>query len=122
MQLFPLSEVVAFALLAGAAVAAVQALTSWGRSRFRFLIAGVATTAAFTAWNLTLNATHAVEFNTDAPVIPLSWADAGSGVLTFTIVALVFGLVSERDGTAGSIVRAAALAGLMATLVDLFVL
>jgi hypothetical protein len=32
------------------------------------------------AWHLLLNATHATEFDVDAPIIALSWEDVGSGV------------------------------------------
>jgi len=40
---------------------------SESRSHGRFLAAGLATTAGFIAWNLTLNATHAAGFNTECP-------------------------------------------------------
>ena len=75
------------------------------------------------AWNLTLNATRAVpNFNVDAPVIPLSWADAGSGVFACLVTVLVLGLITDRDQPAGRIVGAAAIAGAVAIVLDLFVL
>jgi hypothetical protein len=87
------------------------------------LTAGVATTIGFTLWNLTLNATQAVpNFDVDAPVIGLSWADAGSGVLAFLVTALVLGLVTDRGEPAYRVVGAAAIAGLVAMALDLFVL
>jgi len=87
----------------------------------RWLLAGLATTAGFAAWNLTLDATHARGFNTDAPLIALSWADAGSGVLAFALAAAALALVARRE-PAGRVVGAAATAGLVAAIVDIFVL
>lgn len=110
-------DAAAAGLLAGAAVAALR----WGRRRWRFALAALATFAGFVGWNLTLNATHAGGFNTDAPVIALSWADAGSGVLAFVVTAAVLAL-AERAEPASRVVGAAALAGLAAAFVDLFVL
>ena len=69
-----------------------------------------------------MNATNGRNFNVDAPVIGLSWADAGSGVLAFVATALFLGLVRERGEPAGRVIGAATIAGLLATLVDLFVL
>ncbi len=71
---------------------------------------------------MTLNATNATGFNVDAPIIPLSWADVGSGVLAFTATALVLGLVAERPEPAQHVVGAAGIAGLVAVALDLFVL
>lgn len=122
MPLFPVGQVIAFGALAGVAAGLVLALGSWGRRRGRFLVSGVATSLGFIAWNLTLNATHATEFDTDAPFFPISWQDAGSGILAFTVVALTLGLLTERRQPASRVVGAAALAGLAAILVDLFVL
>ena len=120
-QLFSVRVIVvdaaAAAVLAGAVVAALR----WGRQRWRFALAALATFAGFVAWNLTVNATHARGFNTDAPVVALSWADAGSGVLTFVVAAGVLAL-AERAEPASRVVGAAALAGLAAAFVDLFVL
>ena len=82
----------------------------------------MATTVGFIAWNLTLNATDATGFNVDAPIIPLSWADAGSGVLAFACTALVLGLIAEPREPARRVVGAAAIAGLAAIVLDLFVL
>jgi hypothetical protein len=59
----------------------------WSRQQARFVLAALATPAGFIAWNLTLDATHAAGFNTDAPGIAVSWADAGSGVLVFVVAA-----------------------------------
>ena len=121
--MFAVQEVLAFALLAGVLAAAVLFFTwRWTRQRSRYIVAGVATTLGFAAWNFTLNATNATGFNVDAPVIPLSWADVGSGVLSFTATALVLGLVTEQGESARHVVGAAAIAGLVAIALDLFVL
>jgi len=95
----------------------------WTRANRRFVVGGVTSTIGFALWNLTLNATAAVpSFNVDAPVIPLSWADAGSGVFACLVTALVLGLLTDRNEPAGRVVGAAAIAGLVAIGLDLFVL
>jgi hypothetical protein len=120
--MFAVRDIVVFALVAGALAALALALWPWARCRGRCAIAGVATSVGFIAWNLVLNATNGRNFNVDAPVIGLSWADAGSGVLAFVAAALALGLVSDRQQPAGRVVGAAALAGVVALGVDLFVL
>jgi hypothetical protein len=86
------------------------------------VVAGLAATVGFAAWNLTLNATHATGFNVDAPIVGVSRADAGSGILAFTVTALVLGLVAARNEMAGLVEGAASVAGVIALLVDLFML
>ena len=122
--MFALRDIVLFAVVAGVLAAAVLwAAWRWARQNRRFIVAGVTTAVGFAIWNLTLNATEAVpSFNVDAPVIPLSWADAGSGVFACLVTALVLGLVTDRDQPAFRVVGAAAIAGLVATALDLFVL
>jgi hypothetical protein len=120
--MFAVRDIIAFAIVAGLLAAAILAAWPWARRRGRFAVAGVTTTLGFVAWNLTLNAADATGFNVDAPIIPLSWADAGSGVLAFTVSALVLGLLTERDEPARRVVGAAAIAGVAAIVVDLFVL
>jgi len=120
--MFAVRDIVIFALVAGVLAAAILAAWPWARRHGRFAVAGVTTAVGFIAWNLTLNATDATGFNVDAPIIPLSWADAGSGVLAFVATALVLGLFTERGEPASRVVGAAALAGLVAIIVDLFVL
>jgi hypothetical protein len=83
----------------------------------------VTTFLGFLAWNLTLNATNAVpNFDVDAPIIRLSWADAGSGVLACFVTVLVLGLVTDREEPALRVVGTAAIAGAVAIGLDLFVL
>jgi len=119
--MFAVRDIVIYALLSGVAAALVLATLPWTRQHRRWLLAGLATTAGFAAWNLTLDATHARGFNTDAPLIALSWADAGSGVLAFALAAAALALVARRE-PAGRVVGAAATAGLVAAIVDIFVL
>jgi riboflavin transporter FmnP len=122
--MFALQDIVLFAVIAGLLSAAVLwAIWPWSRAKRRFVIAGVASTIGFAAWNLTLNATQAVpNFDVDAPVVRISWADAGSGVFACLVTVLVLGLVTERDQPANRVVGAAAIAGLVAIVLDLFVL
>ncbi|HEY3060172.1 MAG TPA: hypothetical protein VGL99_14520 [Chloroflexota bacterium] len=122
--MFALQDILVFAVLAGVLSAAVLwAAWPWSRAKRRFMTAGVTSTVGFALWNLTLNATQAVpNFDVDAPVIRLSWADAGSGVCACLVTALVLGLVTDRDQPAGRVVGAAAIAGLVAIGLDLFVL
>src|SRR4051812_28618075 len=119
--MFAVRDVLIFGVAAGLLAGAALALWPWARRPRRFVVGGLSTGLRFIVWNLTLNATDATGFNVDAPLIPLSWADAGSGVLAFTVTALVLGLIVERQEPAGRVVGAAALAGLMAMLLDLFV-
>jgi hypothetical protein len=122
--MFALSDIAIFAVVAGVLTAAVLWFAwRWSRADRRFIVAGATSAVGFALWNLTLNATGAVpNFNVDAPVIPLSWADVGSGVLAGLLTALVLGLVTDRDQPAGRVVGAAAIAGLVAVGLDLFVL
>ena len=122
LPMFPISDILLFAVLAGLLAAAALAAWPWSRRPRRYGLGGLTTTLGFIAWNLTLNATDAVGFNVDAPLIGLSWADAGSGVLAFVVTGLLFGLLTERREPAGRVVGAAAIAGLVAMIVDLFVL
>ena len=120
--MFEVRDILIFSVLAGVLSAGALAAWSWARRPSRFGLAGLTTALGFAAWNVTLNATDARGFNVDAPVIPLSWADVGSGILAFAVTALVLGLITERHEPAGRIVGAAAIAGLVAMLLDLFVL
>src|SRR4051794_15517683 len=120
--MFAVRDLVIFSILAGILAGGALSTRPWGRDHARNLVTGVTTMIGFAAWNFTLNATNAAGFNVDAPVIPLSWADVGSGVLSFTVTALVLGLVRERHEPAARVIGAAAIAGGMAILLDLFVL
>ncbi|MHB8671203.1 MAG: hypothetical protein ACYDAD_11725 [Acidimicrobiales bacterium] len=120
--MFAWDSVVGFAVLAGVLAAAASAATGWARTGYRWAVAGSATTAGFGAWYAVLNATHAAGFNTDAPIVGLSWADGGSGVFAFVVAALALGLWAEPDQPARRVIACAALAGAVAAGLDLFVL
>jgi hypothetical protein len=109
------------AVAAGLLTAAVLAAWPWARSRRRFAVAGVATLLSWIAWHLLLNATGASGFDVDAPVIRVSWEDAGSGVLALFATVVVFGLVTERREPAVRVVGAAEIAGLVGMVLDVFV-
>ena len=121
-MIFAVQDILISASMAAVLVAAVLALWPWARQRGRFVLAGGATFVGFIAWNVTLDLTNATGFNVDAPIIRLSWQDAGSGVLTFTAAALALGLLTERHEPSGRVVGAAAIAGLVSMVFDIFVL
>ena len=118
---FEPNEILWTAALATAVVTAVFAVRPATRTPPRLIAAAVGTLSGWLAWNFTLHATHATQFDTDAPVIGVSWADAGSGVLVFVAVALL-GLIVDRDQPAGRVIGMAATAGIAALIVDIFVL
>ncbi len=121
-MMFEVRDIVIFGIVAGLLASVALYFWRWSRERRRFLVAGVSTSVGFIVWNLTLNATNATGFNIDAPVIFLSWAGVGSGIFAFAVNALVLGLVMERSEPAARVVGAAAIAGLIAIALDLFVL
>jgi len=121
MVMFAARDIIVDGIIAGALAAAAVAAWPWGRARGRFAVAGVATLLGWLAWNFTLNHTNATGFNVDAPVVRVSWADAGSGVLAFAAAVLALGLLERRE-PAGRVLGAAAIAGLVALVVDIFVL
>ena len=94
--MFATDDIVVAAVVTGLLAAAALFAWPWGRARFRFAVGGVTTALGFAAWNFTLNHTNGVGFDVDAPVVRVSWQDAGSAVLAFAATALVLGLVAER--------------------------
>ncbi len=108
-------------VIAGVLAAAALAVWPWARFRGRLAVAGIATLVSWIGWHLLLDATHATGFDVDAPVIGLSWEDVGSGVVALFLVALIFGLITERREPASRVVGAASIAGLVAMIFDLFV-
>jgi hypothetical protein len=109
------------AIVAGVLTAAALAAWPWARFRRRFLVAGITTLISWIAWHLLLNATGALGFDVDAPLIRVSWEDVGSGVVALFATVVVFGLGTERREAAVRVVGAAAIAGLVATILDVFV-
>ena len=120
--LFEPGEIAWTGALAAIVATAVFASRPATRTRARMLTAAFGTLAGGFAWNFTLHATHATGFDTDAPFVRVSWADAGSGVLVFVAIALLLGLIIDRDQPAGRVVGIAATAGIAALIVDIFVL
>ena len=103
--MFTVQEIIVSALIAGVLAAAVVLAWPLARRPHRFGRAGPTTALGFMAWNFTLNAANATGFNVDAPIIGLSWQDAGSGVLALAATALALGLIAERDEPAGWLAR-----------------
>ncbi|HLM50839.1 MAG TPA: hypothetical protein VK279_09855 [Solirubrobacteraceae bacterium] len=120
-SLFSFGEIAGFgaaaALLSGAALYALP----WARQRGRFAVGAASTFVGCVAWNLVLSENDAASLDIDAPVIPFSWQDVGSGVATFLFAALTLSVLDRRE-PAGQVVGAAVLAGLVATVFDLFAL
>jgi hypothetical protein len=86
------------------------------------LAGGVATVAGAVAWNAILRAAHGEQFFTDAPVVilPASWQDTGSGVFALAVASLLLGLVVLPSAPARRVVGYAAVCGLVAFLVDVY--
>lgn len=122
ITVFEPSEILWTAALATAVVTAVFAVRPATRTPPRLVAAAAGTLGGWLAWNFTLHATHATGFDTDAPAVKVSWADAGSGILVFVAVALVLGLCVDRDQPAASVIGMAATASIAALIVDIFVL
>jgi hypothetical protein len=110
----------------GAALSALGAalLTALVRPRRPTVIvtAAVGAFAGPLAWNAILHATAADSFFVDAPiaVLPASWQDTGSGVFAIAATALALGLGPLAAGTGRRVAALAALAGLAAFLVDVY--
>src|SRR5215212_1978181 len=119
--MYDASVTYASAIVAGVLAAAALAAWPWARLRRRFAIAGITTLVSWIAWHLLLNATGASGFDVDAPIIRVSWEDAGSGVVTLFATVVLFGLVTERRERASRVVGAAAIVGLVALILDVFV-
>jgi len=119
--MYSLSTSIVFGLLGGVLVGAILAASwPWTRSRGRFAIAAGATAVTFVAWRLVLGGANATGLNVDAPLIGVSWEDVGSGILAGTATAMVLGLVVDRQESARRVVGAAALAGVITLIYDIF--
>jgi len=106
------------AVLAGAVVA----VAAGGFRVLAGLGAAIGAAAGPIAWNAILRATHADQFFTDAPiaVLPASWQDTGSGVFAVAATALLLGLGPLGTQPARRTVALAALAGVVAFAVDVY--
>jgi hypothetical protein len=121
--MFPLSDIFLYAGVSALVVVIGLSLWKWSRQHYRFITASLATFLGFAAWNVLQSNTGADQaLNIDWSVFPLSWSDVGSGVAAFAFAALALGLLTEREQPAWRVMTAAAMAGALATLVDLFVL
>src|SRR5437867_4041390 len=118
---FATRDILIFAVIAGLMGAGALLWWPWSRQRGRWAIVGAGVILGFAAWNFTLNEANGTGFNVDAPIVGVSWADAGSGVLAFSAATLLLSLW-ERDEPAAYVVGAAVIGGLVALLVDIFVL
>jgi hypothetical protein len=119
---FEPSEIVWTALVAATIVTAAFAARPATRTLPRLGAAAIGTLSGWLAWNFTLHATHANGFDVDAPFTAVSWQDAGSGVLVFVAVALLLGLITDRDQPGVRVIAMAATAGITALIFDIFVL
>jgi hypothetical protein len=114
-------------MLYGAALSAVLTavlVTLATRPRRAAVIATAAASAfaAPLAWNAILRATHGNQFFTDAPiaVMPASWQDTGSGVFTIALAAVALGLGPQATTPGRRVAITAAIAGLAAFGVDVY--
>jgi hypothetical protein len=120
--MFSVPEVMVSGVVAGVLAGGVLRATTWARQRRRFLVAGVATSVGFIAWNVVLVGANANGINVDIPFTPLSFQDLGSGVVAFAAAVAALGLLLEPNEPARRVVGAAGIAGLVATVFDIFVL
>lgn len=120
--MFAVRDIVFSSIVVGALAAAVLAAWPWAREKITFVVAGVAAMAGMMAWNFVLHWSNTASLNVDAPIIGLSWQDVGSGVWAFLVTALVLGLIVLREEPARRVVGAAGIAGVIAMVVDIFVL
>jgi uncharacterized membrane protein (UPF0136 family) len=104
-------------------LAAALAVASFLRERRRsvLLTAAVAAAAAPLAWDVILRHTGG-RFFVDAPglVFPISWEDTGSGVFATAVSALLLGFGPLRAASGRRVALTAAICGLAALLVDIY--
>jgi hypothetical protein len=110
------------AILSGIVAAGVLALLARPGRLPASVAGGTATAAGAVAWNAILRAAHGDRFFTDAPVVvlPASWQDTGSGVFALAAAALVLGGVALPTLPARRLAAYAAVCGLAAFLVDVY--
>ena len=101
-------------------VVVLAALFPWTRRALRLATVASAAALGIIAWNVALNIGDAAGFNVDSAFLGLSLQDVGSGVLAFVTTTLALGLVIDRAESAGRVVGASAIVGLVTMIVDLF--
>ena len=110
------------AVLSGLLAGGVLALLARPQRLPAALAGGVAAAVGPAVWNAILRAAHGDQFFTDAPlvVLPASWQDTGSGVFAVAASALLLGLVVLPTAPARRVAGHAAVCGLAAFLVDVY--
>jgi hypothetical protein len=110
------------AVLSGAVAGIALAFTARTRRAATSIGGAVATAAGAVAWNAILRAAHGDQFFTDAPlvVLPASWQDTVSGVFALATAAVVLGAQVLPTASARRIAGYAAICGLAAFLVDVY--
>ena len=110
------------AALSGVLAAGVLAFVARPHRLAAAVGGGLATFAGALAWNAILRAAHGDQFFTDAPVavLPASWQDTGSGVFALAAATVVLGAAMLPAVPARRLVGYAAVCGLVAFLVDVY--
>ena len=113
--MFTTRDLLVFALEAAAAVAVTLFVWPWGRRNNRFAVATATTFVAVILWNLVVRRADASGFIREAPGIPVTWQDVGTGAVVLCVTVLTYGLVVEPLEPARKVVGASTLAGVIAT-------
>jgi hypothetical protein len=117
------SAIVYGAVLSAIAAAALVAALVQPRQIPVIVTAAVGALLGPLAWNAILHDTGGSNFFHDAPltVLPASWQDTGSGIFAIALTAIPLGFGPlARAGTGRRLAGTAALAGLAAFLVDVY--
>ncbi len=119
MVVQPIEFIVVIVVSIALSAIVLAALWPWARDAVRLSALAVGMVLGIFAWNLMLNLTSAQAMNVDS-ALRVSGQDVGSGVFAFAVAGLILGLVTDRKERAGQVVGAAAIAGLITFVADLF--
>jgi len=110
------------AALSGLAAAGLLALALRERRAAVLFVGAASAVLGPVAWNAILHGVDARGFFVDAPVtiVPVSWQDTGSGVFTLAAAALLLGIGPLAHLPGRRLAITAALCGLAAFLVDVY--
>lgn len=110
------------AVLTALAAAGLTAVAGRPRRAVVIATAGLAAGLGAAAWNAILHTAHGGQFFTDAPVVvlPASWQDTGSGVFALAVAAVGLAVGPLAAAPARRTTGLAALCGLAAFLVDVY--
>jgi hypothetical protein len=110
------------AALSGVLAGIVLAFLARPHRLIAALAGGCATAGGAVAWNAILRAAHGDQFFTDAPlvVLPASWQDTGSGVFALAAAGLLLGAAVLPTAPARRVAGYAAVCGVAAFLVDVY--